>query len=99
MRNATMCTMASLVSICYVSLQTVVSIQIQGLGTLHSKYSCREVIYVYDFQVNCMLGHMYPNVVSIDNGPYFVLSRDLTVKYDLLTINNLDRLCGRWDFA
>ena len=29
-----------------------------------------------------MFGNMYPNVVSIDNGPYFVLLRDLTVKYD-----------------
>ena len=26
---------------------------------------------VYDLQVNCMFGNMYPNVVSIDNGPYF----------------------------
>ena len=39
------------------------------IGGLHSKYSCREVIY--DLQGNCMFGNMYPNVVSIDNGPYF----------------------------
>ena len=29
-----------------------------------------------------MFGNMYPNGVSTDNGPYFVLLRDLTVKYD-----------------
>ena len=29
-----------------------------------------------------MFENMYPNVVSIDNGPYFVLLRDLTVEYD-----------------
>ena len=28
------------------------------------------------------VGNMYPNVVSIDNGPYFVLLGDLTFKYD-----------------
>ena len=39
-------------------------------------------IQLYDLQINCMFGNMYPNVVSIDNGPYFVLFRDLTVKYD-----------------
>ena len=40
----------------------------------------REVIH--DLQVNCMFGNMYPNGVSIGNGLYFVLFRDLTVKYD-----------------
>ena len=50
------------------------------IWSVHSKYSCREVIY--DLQVNCMLGNMHPNVLSIDNGPYFALFRDLTVKYD-----------------
>ena len=29
-----------------------------------------------------MFGNMHPNVVSEDNGPYFVLFRDLNVKYD-----------------
>ena len=37
---------------------------------------------LYDLQVNCVFGNMYPNVVSIDNGLHFVLFRDLTVKYD-----------------
>ena len=27
---------------------------------------------IYDLQINCMFGNMYPNVVSIDNDPYFV---------------------------
>ena len=40
----------------------------------------REVIY--DLQCNCMFGNMYPDVVNIDNGPYSVLLRDLTVTYD-----------------
>ena len=47
------------------------------------KVAHREVIY--DLQVNCMFGNMYPNVVSIDNGPYFVLFRGLTVIYDRLS--------------
>ena len=29
-----------------------------------------------------MFVNMYPNVVSIDNDPYFVSFRDLTVEYD-----------------
>ena len=38
--------------------------------------------YMIFIQANCMFGNMYPNVVSADNGPYFVLFRDFTVKYD-----------------
>ena len=41
---------------------------------------CREVMCIYDLQINCMFGNMHPNVVTIDNGPYLVLFRDLTVK-------------------
>ena len=43
---------------------------------------------IFRSTVNCMFGNMYPRYVmyvvtsSIDNGPYFVLIRDLTVKYD-----------------
>ena len=46
---------------------------------------------MYDLLVNCMFGNMYPNVVSIDNGPHFVLFRDLTLEYDRL--NRKIRIC------
>ena len=61
----------------------ITQLEVQGVR-LNRDTTCkvvqREVIY--DLQVNFMFGNMYPNVVSIDNGPYFVFLRDLTVKYD-----------------
>ena len=46
---------------------------------------------MYDLQVSRMFGNMYTKFVSIDNGPYFVLFRDLTVKYD--RSNRRSRIC------
>ena len=61
--------------------------------TMHSQ-SCREVMH--DLQVNCMFGNMYyyPTAVSIDNGPYFVLFRDLSFHH-VLGIDNINCLLLR----
>ena len=59
------------------------TLHIQGVRL--NRETTRKVVHrevIYDLQVNCMFGNMYPNAVSIDNGPNFVLLRDLTIKYD-----------------
>ena len=58
-----------------------------------SHVECREVIY--DLQVNCMFGNMYyPTAVTIDNGPYFVLFRDLSFHH-VMRIDNINCLLLR----